>query len=305
MDKKYAFILISALTLASLLSFAVAQEPDEQQMKDIQTKVEKCIKDETTCDCTEFEEQGQEYCGKMMNGALACLGNFTSPECQAVDPTKATINGISLKNAVTKRVQAYDKQITDCITAGANCDCTQFPKSVQEFCGNKARRQSDCLDRYDLDACIEMENPNIPLFPDFTPQWIIDILDPIIRPLVRAYQEGMRNFAIGSAMQSIGTCFADPYNCDCSSIKYPTIRADCEQRARLMKTCLEYRDCGVGGGGDECTGMEACTSLVNMPLVPEVTPFFMKPFLEPVVLQNVCPMMKGWPYDKGNYKSCQ
>ncbi|MDD5418163.1 MAG: hypothetical protein PHW96_04770 [Candidatus Nanoarchaeia archaeon] len=286
-----------------IISAVIAQELTSEQEQAIQLKVQNCVNDVSTCDCSDVEE-GKEYCEKLVNGAKSCLANFESEACQSTDPTKAMVNGVPLKHLVRKRVHAYDTQITDCINSGAGCDCSQFPESVREFCENKAQKQSACLNGYDLDACIELENPDVQIFPDFTPYWLVDILEPIIRPLVRMYQEGMRNFAIGSAMQSIGVCFADPYNCDCSSINYYTIRADCEQRARLMRTCLNYRDCGVSGGGENCTGIEACNSLTQMPLVPEVTPAFMKPFIEPVVLQNVCPMMEGWPYDKGNYASC-
>lgn len=295
--------IIFALFLLISIPFILAQEVNETEKQQILSGVEKCVKDIGSCNCSEFSEKGQVYCSKIVNGTLACLADFKNEKCQGIDPTKVMINGLSIKNIVTRRVQDYDKQITDCVTGGTSCDCSQFPKSVQEFCNGKIQKQKDCLDSYDLDACTELENPNIKIFPDFTPQWIIDILDPIIRPLVRWYQEGMRNFAIGSAMQSIGICFSDPYNCDCSSIKYPTIRADCEQRARLMRHCLEYRDCAVAMNPN-CEGVGNCIALTNMPLVPEVTPGFMKPFLEPIVLQNVCPMMAGWPYDKGNYAVC-
>ena len=103
---------------------------------------------------------------------------------------------------------------------------------------------------------------------------------------------------------SVEACIKDVGNCDCSSIKYATIRADCQQRSRLMKTCLEYRDCALAGNASECSGIESCYNLTKMPLVPEVTPGFLKPLIEPIVLKNVCPMMAKWPYDKGNYRRC-
>lgn len=295
--------IFAFLIVLFLITPLIAKEITEQQKQEILANVENCVKNVASCNCTQFPEQGVSYCEKMTSGALACLRDFKAPACQDIDPTKVMIQGKSIKQIVEKIVQSYDKQITDCVN-NENCDCSQFPQSVQELCADKIQKQKDCLESYDLEACNELENPNVKIFPDFTPQWIVNILDPIIRPLIKIRQENMRNFAIGSAMNSIGICFSDPYNCDCSSIKYATIRADCEQRARLMRTCLEYRDCAITGN-ETCTGIESCNDLTNMPLVPEVTPGFMKPFIEPVVLKFVCPMMKDWPYDKGNYASCK
>jgi hypothetical protein len=294
------------LSVLLLLSPVLAQELSEAQKAEVYSSVMDCVNDVNNCDCAGFDEEGQAYCNNTVTGVMACLVNLSSSECQSIDPTKVIVNGVSIAQAVRDKVLTYDESITSCVTSAAGCDCNSFPVSVRDFCEDKKAKETACLDNYDLDACMTLDNPDLKIFPDWTPSWIIAILDPIIRPLVEWRQQSERDMAVGSAMNSIGTCFADPYNCDCSSIKFPSIKADCMQRARLMRTCLEYRDCLLTAGNNTgiCTGIEACTSLVEMPLVPEVTPWFIKPFIEPVVLQNVCPMMTDWPYDKGNYASC-
>lgn len=304
MKKIFAvFVFLFFLSFFFISSAFSQEELSEEEKQQILSDVEKCIHDVNECNCSKFGERGEAFCNNITSGVLACFADFKSEKCQSIDPTKVKINGISIKDIVIKRVQQYDKQITECIKNGESCDCSQFPKSLQEFCQNKVEKQKDCLENYNLNACIELENPNIKIFPDFTPQWIINILDPIIRPLVQKYQESKRNFAIGSAMKVVGTCFSDPYNCDCSQIDYLTIRADCMERAKLMKTCLEYRDCAISNQTN-CEGMESCTALLNMPILPEVTPGFIKPFIKPIVLKYVCPMLESWPYDKGNYAIC-
>jgi len=298
-----AFFLFTLL----LLSISLSQNPaeiDEETKQRMLSSVSACIKDVGTCDCSIFPEDGRPYCERMTKGALACLADFSSPQCLEIEPTRIMIADKSIKEIIERRLSDYDDKITDCVNNNSTCNCNNFPKSVIEFCENKKKKQTDCLEGYDLSACVELENPRIKIFPDNTPQWIVNLLEPIICPLVKMRQEGMRNFAIQSAMQSVGICFADPYNCDCSSIKYATIRADCQQRSRLMKTCLEYRDCALAGNASECSGIESCYNLTKMPLVPEVTPGFLKPLIEPIVLKNVCPMMAKWPYDKGNYRRC-
>lgn len=299
MKRGAAIIFLTTL----FFSTALSQIPTDKQ-EEVQRNVIDCINDVNDCDCQGFEDEGKAYCNKLVNGGMACMANFSKPECQEIDPTKIVVNGVSLKKVVEDKVLQYDEQITSCVTGG-ECDCSEFPESVRAFCEDKKRLERACLQEYDLEACKKLDNPKIRIFPEFTPSWIVSILDPIIRPLVESRQKAERDAAVGSSMKFIGQCFADPYNCDCSPIKYSSIRADCMQRARLMKTCLEYRDCMLGAETNQsCTGKSSCEQLVNMPVVPEVTPEFMKPMIKPEVMKNVCPMMEDWPYDKGNYAQC-
>jgi len=302
-------VLISAdptnLTAEQMAS--IAEELGSEKVAEIKANAVDCLNNVNNCDCSEFQEEGQAYCDKIVTGVMACLSDFSKPACQSIDPTKIVVNGVSLDSVVRKKVLDYDVDITNCVK-GTSCDCSVFPVSIQEFCNDKMKQQTACLDDYDLEACMVLDSPQIKIFPDFTPDWLIAILDPIIRPLVLWRQQAERDSAIGGAMSFLGQCFADPYNCDCSPIKYSSIRADCMQRARLMKSCLEYRDCMLAvndtSDSDACDGRLDCVAIVNMPLVPEVTPEFMKSMIEPVVLQNACPMMEAWPYDKGNYAVC-
>lgn len=287
---------------------AMSESLGAERVAEIKSLVMGCLNDVNSCDCSLFEAEGVSLCNQLTGGAMACLVDFSKPECQALNPGQIVVNGVSLESVIRKKVLAFDESITACVTNVTDCDCTVFPVSVRSFCEAKKGLQTACLDDYDLEACNQLENPQIKIFPDFTPDWVVAVLDPIIRPLVEWRQASERDSAVGGAMTFIGQCFASPYNCDCSPIKFPSIRADCLERARLMRACLEYRDCMTSVSnattGDECAGRVECTELVNMPLVPEVTPAFMRPFIEPEVLRRACPLMKGWPYDKGNYASC-
>lgn len=288
---------------------------------EVMSIVRDCVFDLSTCDCNMVRDlaAGQQAdeaqiteaistCETQIGYARACMVDLSSDECSNIN--LATIEasftgGSTLRALIEERVRSYLPEIKNCVNL-ESCDCSLFPGGVDDFCQNYADKQSACLDSYDLEACNMMEAQDIEVLPSWTPSWVRAILEPLIRPLVEFRQEAMRAQAVGSAMGSVAECFSDPYACDCSSINYASIRADCEQRARLMRTCLEYRDCALGSADPGiCTGLESCNELVDMPLVPESTPGFMKPFLEPIVLQNVCPMMQGWPYDYwGNYASC-
>ncbi|PIU61037.1 hypothetical protein COX58_00335 [archaeon CG_4_10_14_0_2_um_filter_Archaea_38_6] len=269
--------------------------------------IKDCILDVQNCDCSIFEGHESE-CESQVSIGKACLMDLTAPECNDIDLSMLDLSaeGAELKAWIEDTVHSYLPSIESCVNLEAGCDCSQFPKGIDEYCENFGTKQSACLNEYDLEACNFLENQDIEVFPSWTPAWVRTLLEPLVRPLVEFRQEMMRSAAIGSAMASVGECFADPYNCDCSSINYYTIRSDCEHRADLMKNCLDYRDCALNGESPaDCEGKNYCTELVNMPLVPEATPDFMKPLIEPIVLQNVCPMMTGWPYDYGNYAACE
>ncbi|VVB75701.1 Uncharacterised protein [Candidatus Tiddalikarchaeum anstoanum] len=313
---------IIALILISLFFASTAFAITEADVMNI---AKDCVLNVENCDCNAMVEQlasqsGQQadtssadvqskisFCQEQVGFGQACMADLGSSECSQIDLTvieNSFTGGRALRSLIEEKVRSYLPEIKNCVNL-ENCNCAQFPGGVADFCQNYADKQDACLNSYDLEACNMMEAQDIEVLPSWTPEWVRIILEPLIRPLVQLRQDAMRVQAVGSAMSSVGACFRDPYNCDCSTINYASIRADCEERARLMKTCLEYRDCALGSAGN-CTGEDTCVGIVNMPLVPETTPGFMKPLLEPIVLQNVCPMMQGWPATNwGNYASCK
>lgn len=315
--------IIFLLTVTCILSISFAFDPTNPS--DVMGFVRDCVFETGPCDCNEFLEgvdksdenydkyvEARDFCNEQKAFANTCLLDLSNPACANLDisdvareaglPPEA---GVAMRELIEERIRSDLPEIEACVELEDECDCSQFPGGVDEFCQNYVNKQNACLKRGDLEACLMLESQDIEVLPSWTPSWVRVFLEPLIRPLVEFRQEMMRAGAIGDAMSSVGECFEDPYNCDCSSIEYLSIRSDCEQRAGLMKTCLDYRDCALGSEDPgSCEGVEACTTLVNLPLVPEVTPGFMVPFIEPIVLQNVCPMMTGWPYDYGNYAAC-
>lgn len=282
---------------------------------DVMSFVRDCVFKTGSCDCSVFEDaEANGFCEEQKNFANTCLLDLSDPSCTNIDLTRIAReaglppeSGNAMRDLIEERIRSDLPEIESCVELESSCDCSQFPGGVDEFCQNYVNKQNACLEDYDLEACMMLEAQDIEVLPSWTPSWVRVFLEPLIRPLVEFRQEMMRASAIGDAMGSVGECFRNPYDCDCSSINYASIRSDCQRRADLMRTCLEYRDCAIGGDVDPetCEGLDSCTALVNMPLVPEVTPGFMVPLLEPIVLSNVCPMMIGWPYDYGNYAACQ
>ncbi|MBN1923778.1 MAG: hypothetical protein JW791_03390 [Nanoarchaeota archaeon] len=319
--KNFLAILIIVLNFSIVFAF------DAQNPADVMGFVRDCVFKTGECDCNVFLSsvdesdsnynsyvQAVQFCEEQKSFANTCLLDLSSPSCAELDLTQIAVQaglpaeaGDTMRAIIEERIRSDIPNIKECVNLEGGCDCSQFPGGVDEFCQNYVNKQKACLDDYDLEACNMLEAQDIEVLPSWTPSWVRVFLEPLIRPLVEFRQEMMRAQAVGTAMSSVATCFQDPYNCDCSSINYISIRSDCERRAKLMRICLDYRDCAMAEGADpaSCEGREDCTLLVNMPLVPEATPGFMKPFLEPIVLQNVCPMMRGWPYDYGNYAACE
>ncbi len=298
------------LSILVLFGSVFAQDLSEEEAMNA---VKECIRNVEDCDCSQFAHNNPEYdheedCERLTSIGRKCMKDLTAPECDQIDLEMLDAYGMQgreIRQWIEGEVRGYIPEIEECVNLDEECDCSQFPDGIDEFCNNYASKQYACLEEYDLEACNTLEDQDIEVMSSWTPGWVRAILEPLIRPLVELRQDAMRAQAAGSAMSSVGECFRDPYNCDCSSIKYMSIRADCEQRARLMRTCLEYRDCAMSSEEPaNCTGREQCTTLVNMPVLPEATPGFMKPLIKPVVFDNVCPMMEDWPYDYGNYAPC-
>ncbi len=317
-------VILYALVLASI---SLAYSLDSMSSIEVMSFIRDCVFESGSCDCNEFMSdvqpgdenydeflEAKDFCLEQKNFANTCLLDLSNPSCANLDVTQIAAEaglppeaGDTMRALIEERIRSDLPNIEDCVELEAGCDCSQFPGGVDAFCENYVNKQNACLNDYDLEACNLLEAQDIEVLPSWTPGWVRVFLEPLIRPLVDFRQEMMRAQAVGDAMGSVGQCFQDPYNCDCSGINFYSIRSDCEQRARLMRNCLEYRDCAMSGHGNpsNCAGEGNCTTLVNMPLVPEATPGFLTPFIEPIVLQNVCPMMRGWPGDYGNYRGCQ
>lgn len=203
-----ALSVVSSLLVHSVFAYSTAEA---------MAMAKDCVFNLDSCDCSllasEAESQGGDgaeavaFCEKEVGYAQNCITDLQSPDCEKIDLTaieNSFSGGSTLRSLIEDRVRSYIPEIKNCVNL-ENCDCSAFPKGVDEFCQNYVTKQDACLNGYDLDACNMLDNQEVEVLPSWTPSWVRTILEPLIRPLVQFRQQMMETQAIGSAMTSVAS----------------------------------------------------------------------------------------------------
>lgn len=252
-----------------------------------------CFDDPMACNCGELfskhlsGEYGDaiSYCEEQVKFGQNCMR--TGMDCDMLDSEKlipADVPGFlkpflkqSLQSKIEKEKKKGLKQatqmITLCIESPEECDCSEAPVYVQEFCEHKKELQLKCYTD-DYTACVELDNE--PLLPDFLPEFTRGIISSLVEKLKNAQKSIVLVRAAKDTGNMILDCMDGADMCDCSVAPKGKFRAFCEHKRELMGKCRDDRD------------IDACFTLDEEPVMPEGLP----KTIENHIQKNVLPLVE-------------
>ena len=273
------------------------REAREEALSIVKTAIVKilvtCFDDPLACNCEELfkkhlsGEYGDSvsYCEEQVRFGQNCMR--TGLDCDRLDSEKLLPADVpdflkpflkqSLKSKIEKEKKKGLKEatqiITRCIETPEDCDCSETPAYVQEFCEHKKGLQLKCYSD-DYTACVELDNE--PLLPEFLPEFTRGI----ISSLVERLKTVQKTIVLVRASKKVGdmvlTCMDSAADCDCSVAPQGKFRAFCEHKKLLIGQCRDERI------------LDACFTLDQEPVLPQGVPRI----IENYVQKNVLPLIE-------------
>ncbi len=281
------------IALAFIFFFAInsalghdGEELNDDEKSNIFKFALNCVESPENCDCTSLDE-GAEFCGEQIDKAKECMNNFN--KCEGLEDDyilpgnmpdfMKKFFGTTMKSAIKQKKESYAKKIAGqqakiCIETPENCDCDSVPVYAGEFCENKKNLSIQCMNENNITACNILDADETILPPNF-PEGIRKIIEPIIRPMVNAKKETVKQLALSNTVGIVTSCFAKNFeNCECEKIPHVTGRIFCAERMELGRQCVN---------GD----IDVCKEVDSMPMIPEDIPSFVRKPLEPLIKKLV------------------
>jgi hypothetical protein len=262
----------------------------------IKGALSKCFKNVDECDCSdlglqEFEKKSNveegvyvSFCEIQKEYGLSCKkeGKY----CDKLDDVEIYPVGMppwlgkffanSYSDYIEKEKEKGAREageiITSCINNPETCDCSKTPSYAESFCEKMKKLQLKCY-ADDYNACLILEeSPNLP---EGMPEFTISGLNRMIEGL----REARKKSSQGSAAKKVGDmileCMDDSKKCDCSFSPKGEIKAFCEHKKDLVKSCRDKKN------------YDSCFKLDEEPIFTENMPQVIKDYLEKNMLPKI------------------
>ncbi len=276
---------ISALLILLIIigvSYAENQGVSETEQNEIHKFILGCLESPETCDCSKTNENGRGFCNAQLEKVNKCMKGIGPTACENMEEVILPDNmpgfmkkfmGTTLKDAVKNKKASAIKKSTEqaklCVEKPEECDCSNVPGYAKDFCSNKKDLAIQCMKEYNITACMILDADESVL-PPTVPEGIRKILEPIIKPIIDAKKNAVKQLAAKDAVVIANSCFANIETCDCSKIPHINGRLFCKERVDLVGVCMK---------GD----IEACMTLDSLPIMPDDVPEFIRNAIEPLI----------------------